>query len=95
MRMPPRFGARIRPRQLALPGDPGRLGSSPFAHELLTTFEASEFLRIPMDTLKGWRRRRFRAGPRFIRAHAHKILYRSADLEKFLDARTVDPGDRR
>ena len=93
MRTPLQFGARIRPRQLALRGGPGRLGS-PFTHELLTTYEASEFLRIPSATLKHWRKRRFRAGPRFIRAHAHKILYRSADLEKFLDARTVDPGEK-
>jgi hypothetical protein len=98
MRMPPNFGARIRPRQVALPGAPGRAGSPfPFAHELLTAREASEYLRIPLGTLQFWRQPRCRRGPRlrFIRAHSHRILYRAADLEKFLAARTVDPGDRR
>jgi predicted DNA-binding transcriptional regulator AlpA len=62
-----------------------------FRHELLTTTEVSEFLRIAADTLKYWRRRKERRGPRFIKLHAHAVRYRLADLERFLDSRTVDP----
>lgn len=94
MRKPPKFGARIRPRQCALPDRPGPLESL-FAHELLTTTEASEFLRIPVGTLEYWRRRATRSGPPFIRAHAHRILYRLTDLEDFLGNRTVHPEGNR
>jgi hypothetical protein len=92
MRRPIKFGARIRPRQLALPRDPGSF----FAHELLTTFEASEYLRIPVATLQYWRQPRCRRGPRlrFIRVHRRRVLYRASDLEDFLENRSVDPGDR-
>lgn len=89
-----KFGARIRPRQPALLDGPGR-PESLFAHELLTTTEVSEFLRIPVGTLKYWRRRAIRSGPRFIRAHARRILYRLSDLEDFLDARTIIPEAER
>lgn len=92
MRTPVKFGARIQRRQVALRGRPGRLGN-PFAHELLTTAEASEFTRIPMATLKDWRSRNRRRGPPYVKVHAHLVLYRGRDLEDFLEARTVDPGE--
>ena len=93
MRTLRQFGARIRPRQLALPGAPGR-PESLFAHEMLTVAEAAEFLRISPSTLNWWRKRGQRCGPRYIKVHAHRILYRACDLENFLESRTVDPGER-
>ena len=91
MRRAVRFWARTRARQLRPRGRPGRLGN-PFAHELLTTAEASEFTRIPMATLKDWRQPGRRRGPPYIKVHAHLVLYRGRDLEDFLEARTVDPA---
>jgi len=90
MRKPPEFGGRIRPRQPAVAEDPDRPEGF-FRHELLTTTEVSEFLRIPAGTLKCWRRRKVRSGPRFIKVHARAVRYRLADLERFLDSRAVDP----
>ena len=94
MSKPPQLRPRIRPRRFALAGAPGRPEDF-LAHELLSTLESSEYLRIPLNTLKHWRKRRSRAGPRFIRAHAHKVLYRLRDLEHFLDERTIDPAAKR
>ena len=90
MRRPPQFGGRIRPRQPAVADGPDRPEGF-FSHDLLTTTEVSEFLRIPADTLSRWRRRKVRRGPRFIKVHAHAVRYTVRDLERFLDSRAIDP----
>jgi len=90
MRKPPQFGVRIRPRQPAVADGPDRPEGF-FRHELLTTSEVGEFLRISAATLKCWRRRKVRRGPRFIKVHARAVRYRLADIERFLDRRAVDP----
>ena len=90
MRTPVKFGARTRPRQPAVADGPDRPEGF-FRHELLTTSEVGEFLRISAATLKCWRRRKVRRGPRFIKVHARAVRYRSADIEAFLDGCAVDP----
>lgn len=82
MRAATKFGARIRPR--------GRAGRE-FRGELLTVGEAAEFLRMSPETLNDWRSQRKRCGPKFFKVHRHRILYRMADLESFLERRAVDP----
>ena len=90
MRKPPQFAGRIRPRQPAVADGPDRPEGF-FSHDLLTSGEAGQFLRIPVATLKCWRRRKVRRGPRFIKVHSHAVRYRLWDLERFLDSRAVDP----
>lgn len=76
MRTPPKFRNRIRPST----------GSG-----LLTTKEAARYLTLSQHTLEYWRKRTERRGPVFIKLHGHAIRYRMSDLERFLDARTVQP----
>lgn len=86
MRMPTKFAARIRPG-----GGPRRDSGRLLGDELLTTDEAAEHLRMSTETLKYWRHRRIRRGPRFFKLHAHLVVYRLADLESFLRSRAVSP----
>jgi hypothetical protein len=62
-----------------------------FEGELLTTTEAAQYLRIPIGTLQDWRSRRARRGPRFVKVHRHRVVYRLADLFDFLESRVVEP----
>ena len=90
MRNPPQFGGRIRPRQPAVADGPDRPEGF-FRYDLLSTSEVAEFLRISAGTLKCWRRRKVRSGPRFIKVHSRAVRYRVRDLERFLDSRAIDP----
>lgn len=51
---------------------------------------AGERVGVNSDTLKRWRRNG--TGPRYIRIAHNRVRYRVADLEAWLDARTVTPG---
>lgn len=59
--------------------------------DLMNVEEAAAFLRHSKLTLNRWRSSG--TGPRFIRAGepGARILYRLADLQSWLDLRTVDP----
>lgn len=59
--------------------------------ELLTIDEVSEWLRVPKQTLYGWRRDG--VGPRASRVGRH-LRYRVADVERWLD-KQAQPKDHR
>jgi hypothetical protein len=96
------FKRPIRPRQMNLGGEPGVLArrsrKKPGRHfealmggELLTTVEAAVYMRISRHTLRYWRTRGSLSGPRYLKVHAHRVLYRLADLEAYLESRLVGP----
>lgn len=64
------------------------------AHErLLTTPEAARRLGVQAQTLRVWRCKG--KGPRYIRRGdgiTARVVYREADIEWWLAARTFDPG---
>jgi hypothetical protein len=60
--------------------------------ELLTTVEAAAYMRIPADTLRFWRVRRWQRGPRYLKVHYRAVRYRLCDLEAYLESRLVEPG---
>jgi predicted DNA-binding transcriptional regulator AlpA len=66
------------------------ISSTPSAR-LLTPKEASEFLSVPEKTLAQWRSQR--RGPLFVRMENRLIRYRSADLQKYVSERIVQPLD--
>ena len=80
MRMPPEFRPRFQPGE---------------ENELLTPGEAAGYLRISIDTLRFWRRRKVGRGPRYIKAHRHRVVYRRADLDRFIESRAVQPPRHR
>ncbi len=57
-------------------------------HEYLTTPEAARYLRVCERSLIRWRG--LRIGPPWTRA-GRGVRYRRADLDAWLDRRTVDP----
>jgi excisionase family DNA binding protein len=59
------------------------MGDQKEFYELLTTAEAAKYLRISIDTLKNWRRRK--TGPPFKRVGDRLVAYRKADLDAWLD----------
>jgi hypothetical protein len=57
--------------------------------ELLTPQETSQFLKVPVSTLKWWRHRHM--GPPYIAfGGSTHIRYRRSDLEGWLEAQTVE-----
>lgn len=55
--------------------------------QLMTTPEASEYLRYKVETLKWWRSHG--GGPPFIKINGRLVRYRVRDLDAWLDKRTV------
>ena len=58
-------------------------------HELLTSEESQDFLRVSQQTLANWRVQKI--GPPYIKLGG-KVLYRISDLEEWLDSRLVRPS---
>lgn len=59
---------------------------------LLNTLEAAKVLRLGTATL--WRWRKQGRGPAVVRM-GHKIYYRPADLERWVEEQTQPPSNRR
>lgn len=57
-------------------------------HENLKPREAAEYLRVSERTLIRWRNGR--TGPPYTKV-GHKVVYRSSDLDSWLDARRCNP----
>jgi predicted DNA-binding transcriptional regulator AlpA len=62
---------------------------------LLREGEAAEFLRVSPATLRYWRRRAQRRGPSWIKIERRPVRYRLADLQAYLEERTVRVGARK
>lgn len=61
------------------------------AHDLLTSGEVAQYLRVTEHTL---RQQRWRGiGPPYVRT-AGRVLYRREDVEQWLAVRRVDPAER-
>lgn len=62
--------------------------STPFAgtahEELLSTAEAAKALGLAEPTLRLWRHQK--KGPRSFKMGAHRVLYRRADLDEWVEA---------
>jgi len=71
---------------------PPRISGGPKGSQLLTTPEAAAYISVSPHTLKFWRRRKHRCGPRYLKLHAHAVRYRACDLEVFLESRLVKPA---
>jgi len=71
---------------------PPRISGGPKGSQLLTTPEAAVYISVSPHTLKFWRRRKHRCGPRYLKLHAHAVRYRACDLEVFLESRLVKPA---
>jgi predicted DNA-binding transcriptional regulator AlpA len=54
---------------------------------LLSPSETAAYLNVSEKTVKAWRRRR--TGPKYILINGQLVRYRIADLDSWLDARTV------
>ncbi|MFC6090839.1 helix-turn-helix domain-containing protein [Saccharothrix lopnurensis] len=54
---------------------------------LATPGQVSEYLGVPVGTLRNWRYRR--TGPRFVKVENH-VRYRRADVERYLAANTTE-----
>lgn len=59
---------------------------------LLSTFEAADYLNVPRQTLAVWRHHR--TGPVYVRVGRH-VMYRRNDLDAWIDAQAVHPGEPR
>lgn len=55
---------------------------------LLDEAAISEYLGVPANTLKAWRRRR--QGPPYVHVNStHLVRYRLSDVDRWLDEQTV------
>lgn len=61
---------------------------TPGQPDLMTTAEASEYLRTPEGTLKFWRHAG--TGPRFVRIGGRRVLYPRADLMQWVSEQYED-----
>jgi hypothetical protein len=52
---------------------------------LMTTRELADFLRVSPATLKWWRLKRHRRGPRFLRLSRGTVRYHPADVKVWLE----------
>ena len=59
--------------------------------ELLDTYEAAARYGLAPDTMLSWRKNR--KGPPYIKVGGRTVRYRTVDLEAWLIAQTVIPGD--
>lgn len=62
--------------------------TTPFRH-CLHVSEAAEYLGLHPRTLDNWRSQG--CGPRYVRV-GRRIVYRVADLETYIESRTVEPS---
>lgn len=62
----------------------------PIKRTLLTAREAADYLGVQVQTLAVWRSRNKRQNLPFVRV-GKAIRYRLADLERWIDERTVSP----
>jgi len=58
---------------------------------LLSTFQAADYLGVPRETLAVWRMRK--TGPRYSKIGRH-VKYRQADLDAWVESRTIPTGAR-
>jgi len=58
-------------------------------NDLITPSEVADLLRLPLQTIYGWRHRR--QGPPAMRVGRH-LRYRRRDVEAWLDARKEEQG---
>ncbi len=63
--------------------------AAPADSQLFTEREAAQFLRVSPGTLSVWRSTK-RYPLRFVKI-GYRVFYRLADLEAFVQRRTVDP----
>ncbi len=54
---------------------------------LMTPDEAAAYVKVPVATLKAWRRRG--TGPTYIRLNNAHVRYRLRDLDEWIDAQAV------
>lgn len=62
---------------------------------LLTTAEVARFFRVSPWTLRDWRKTAQRRGPKYVKIERHRVRYRLADLQAYLEEETVQPGARK
>lgn len=79
---------RLEPGGAADLADAQRLIDARGAEALLSTRHVAALLGRSVATVRDWRTRR--TGPRYIRGGA--VTYRWADVQRWLDSRTVDPA---
>ena len=60
-------------------------------HTVVDTMRAAEYLGLHPRTLDNWRSQG--RGPRYIRISGRRIVYRTRDLDEYLQMRTVEPGE--
>ena len=65
------------------------VSNRPLERSVVDTMGAAEILGVHARTLDNWRSQN--RGPRYVRV-GRRIIYRIADLEAYLDARTVEVG---
>jgi len=56
--------------------------------KMLTTDEASDFLKVPKQTLALWRT--WRRGPKYVKV-GHAVRYTEEDLLAYLKVQKIDP----
>lgn len=59
--------------------------------EYLTTRETSEYLNVPLATLRAWRKDR--VGPKSFAMGARKVMYRKTDIESWLEKCYAETAD--
>ncbi|MEU6172403.1 helix-turn-helix domain-containing protein [Streptantibioticus parmotrematis] len=57
-----------------------------------TTVEIARVLRVNPASIRRWRTARPPQGPPFVRLSGRSVLYRGGDVQQWLDARRVAPG---
>jgi len=60
---------------------------------LLSTFDASEYLGVPRQTLANWRTREH-TGPVYVRV-GRRVMYRRVDVDAWIEAHLADPSEAR
>lgn len=58
---------------------------------LLTTQEVSEWLQVPVTTLREWRSRRSATGPPFVTISSRQVRYRRSAVQEWLEAQETRP----
>ena len=56
----------------------------------VTSAEAAEYLGYKPQTLALWRHKGI--GPRYYKINGGRVLYRMSDLERWMEARAVEPS---
>jgi predicted DNA-binding transcriptional regulator AlpA len=59
---------------------------------MLTAEEVARLLRVDPSSVRRWRAARPPQDPPFVRLSERKVLYDTADIQRWLDQRRTEPG---